>query len=208
MASSLTNFAWSTEHLQSTSDADLVKRAQITRRTETAARAQAIGELYDRYHEDVFRYIWARVSNQQVAEDLTGEVFIRMVTNLNKYRPSGAPFVSWLYRIARNLIIDDHRKAANRYEVFPIERAGHISREEKSITVMVEDRLFIEQVQNALQKLKPLKQDVLILRFIVGLPLKEVADILGKTTGSIKVTQHRALKELRIILETTSGEEI
>ena len=206
MVPSLTKMAWSTKQLQSTSDVELVKRAQL-QPMETAARSQAIGELYDRYHEDVFRYIWARVSNQQVAEDLTGEVFIRMVTYLPKYRSTGTPFVAWLYRIARNLVIDHHRTPANRVEVLSIENIENLSGKGESVVKMVEDRMFVEQVQDAIKKLKPIKQDVIVLRFILGLPLSEVADILGKTLGSVKIMQHRALKELRVILEAASGEE-
>jgi RNA polymerase sigma-70 factor (ECF subfamily) len=169
--------------------------------------APAIGELYDRYHEDVFRYIWARVYNQQLAEDLTGEVFVRMVTHLPNYRSSGAPFVTWLYRIARNLVIDHHRKAINRYEVLPIDAIDQHPGKDDDIANQVEDRIFVEQVQRAIEQLKPDRQDIIILRFIIGLPSQTVADILGKTVGSIKVTQHRALKELRRILEPLSGEE-
>jgi len=206
ITSGLEDRVWSKKPLQSLSDTELVQRAQILA-SETDGRSQAVGELYDRYHEDIFRYIWARVSNLQLAEDLTGDVFIRMVINLPKYRPSGAPFATWLYRIARNLVVDHHRKAANRYEVLPIESADYLSENDQSIPDVVEDQIFIEQAKNAIVTLKPASQDVVILRFLVGLPLQDVADILGKSVGSIKVTQHRALKELRVILDGASGEE-
>jgi len=206
LTSSLTNPAWRAQQLQSTSDAELIERAQ-DRSVNRAVSAPAIGELYDRYHEDVFRYIWARVYNQQLAEDLTGDVFIRMVTHLPKYRPSGTPFTAWLYRIARNLVIDHHRKATNRYEVLSIDEIEQHPEKGESIANQVENQIFVEQVQGAIRTLKPDKQDVIILRFIVGLPSQTVADILGKSVGSIKVTQHRALKELRRILEPLSGEE-
>ena len=206
IVSSWMNLAWSTKQLQNTSDAKLIERAQ-DRSVDKAVSAPAIGELYDRYHEDVFRYIWARVSNRQLAEDLTGEVFIRMVTHLPRYRPSGRPFAAWLYRIARNLVIDYHRKATNRHEVLPIDEIDYLPGEEESVVNQVENRLFVEQVHGAIKTLKPDRQDVIILRFIIGLPLQTVADILGKTVGSIKVKQHRAIKELRLILEPISGEE-
>lgn len=186
------------------SDADLIKRAQ-NRQQDPAAGAEAVGELYDRYHESIFRYIWSRVSNQQLAEDLTGEVFIRMVTNLPNYRLYGAPFEAWLYRIARNLVIDSRRKASNRNEL-PLENVIDNSAGDHNPAQIVEDQMFVEKVRLGMGQLKPLKQDVIILRFIVGLSLKEVAKILGKSVGSIKVTQHRAIKELRTILESNSGE--
>jgi RNA polymerase sigma-70 factor (ECF subfamily) len=185
------------------SDAELIKQAQ-DKRANPASGAEAIGELYDRYHDLVFRFIWSRVSDPQLAEDLTGDVFTRMVTNLPKYRITGAPFRAWLLSIARNLVIDDRRKASSRYQS-PIEKVENLSGEEGSPAEIVENQIFIEEIQTALSKLKPIKQDILVLRFIVGLSLQEVATALGKTVGSVKVNQHRALKELRIILETETG---
>ena len=187
-------------------DAELIKRAQ-NRQDDPAAGAEAVGELYDRYHESVFRYIWSRVSDQQLAEDLTGEVFTRMVINLPKYRQTGRPFLAWLFSIARNQVVDNHRKTISRGQI-PLDSAKNISAGENDPAQIVEEQVFIEQVRDVLQMLKPVKQDVIILRFIVGMPLKDVAASLGKTISSVKVTQHRALKELRAILESQSDEEI
>lgn len=192
--------------MQNIIDTDLIKLAK-NRQADPAAGTAAIGELYDRYHELIFRYIWSRVTDLQLAEDLTGDVFTRMVINLPKYRPTRVPFLAWLYRIARNLVIDNYRKMASQNQL-PLEQAKNISTDEQSPAEMVENQIIIEQIQVALQKLKPFKQDVLILRFIVGLPVKEVASILGKTSSSIKVTQHRALKDLRLILESHTGEDL
>jgi RNA polymerase sigma-70 factor (ECF subfamily) len=191
--------------LQNISDSELIKRAQ-NRKNDLAIGTQAVGELYDRYQESIYRYIWLRVSDPQLAEDLTSEVFTRMVISLPDFRDTGAPIQAWLFRIARNLVIDTYRKASMHREL-PIEHVINNSVSEHDPTQIVEDQIFIEQVQAGLQELKPLKQDVLILRFIAGLSLKEVASILGKTVGSIKVTQHRALNEIRILLRAQTGEQ-
>ncbi|MFC1996148.1 RNA polymerase sigma factor [Chloroflexota bacterium] len=191
--------------MQNINDAELINRAR-NRRNDPTAGAAAIGELYDRYHESIFRYIWSRVSDQQLAEDLTGDVFTRMVTHLPKYRNTGVPFQAWLFRIARNLVIDSHRKVSARKEL-PLESVINKSTGEHDPAQIVEEQIFIEQILSVLQVLKPIKQDVITLRFIVGLSLQEVAKVLGKTTGSIKITQHRALKELRTNLESKIGEE-
>ena len=188
------------ELLQNSTDDELIRLAQ-NRQDDPAAGAGAVGELYDRYHESIFRYIWSRVLDKQLAEDLTGDVFTSMVVNLPKYRSIGAPFQAWLYRIARNLIIDHHRKASSRNELH-FDEIINSSAGEEDPTQVVEDQMIIEQVQAVLGELNPLKQDVIILRFIVGLSLNEVASILGRTLSSIKVTQHRALKELRMKLES------
>jgi RNA polymerase sigma-70 factor (ECF subfamily) len=191
--------------LQNISDAELVKRAR-NRQNDPIAGAEAVGELYDRYHESIFRYIWARVSDYQLAEDLTGDVFTRMVTNLPRYRYTGTPFQAWLYRIARNLVIDNHRKASTRNELL-LDPEVNNRVDEQNPAQIAEDQIFIEEVIAMLKGLKPYKQDVIILRFIIGLSLKEVSKILGKTIGSVKVTQHRALKELRTIFELKTGED-
>jgi RNA polymerase sigma-70 factor (ECF subfamily) len=191
--------------LQNISDVELVKRAR-NRQNDPIAGAEAVGELYDRYHESIFRYIWARVSDYQLAEDLTGDVFTRMVTNLPRYRYTGTPFQAWLYRIARNLVIDNHRKASTRNELLLGSEVNNRV-DEQNPAQIAEDQIFIEEVIAMLKGLKPYKQDVIILRFIIGLSLKEVSKILGKTIGSVKVTQHRALKELRTIIELKTGEE-
>jgi RNA polymerase sigma-70 factor, ECF subfamily len=190
--------------LQNSTDVELIKLAQ-NRQNDPDIGAQAVGELYDRYHESIYRYVWSRVSDQQLAEDLTGDVFTNMVKNLPRYRSIGTPFQAWLYRIARNLIIDNRRKASSRNEMPLVEEFDSIAGEHDPVQV-VEDQMVVEQVQAVLGELKPLKRDVLILRFIVGLSLNEVASILGRTIGSIKVTQHRALRELRTMLETQTGE--
>jgi RNA polymerase sigma factor (sigma-70 family) len=91
-------------------DAKLVRRAQ-------AGDRHAIGELYDLYNERIFRYVWSRVSHREQAEDLTGEVFTRMVGKLGDYSPQGVPFQAWLYRIAHNLAIGHYRKEGGRVVV-------------------------------------------------------------------------------------------
>jgi RNA polymerase sigma-70 factor (ECF subfamily) len=201
MATNLMELTRDTERLQDLSDAELVQRAQYGR-SGAAPGAEAVAELYDRYHERIFHYIWSRVSDPPLAEDLTGDVFVRMVTYLPRYRPTTAPFQAWLFRIARNLIIDHVRKAGTRNEIPLKDQAEYLKDDEQNPTKVVDRHLSIEQVQNAIQELNPLRQDIVVLRFIVGLPLKDVASLLGKTVGSIKVAQHRAVKELRDILES------
>lgn len=100
-------------------DADLVKRAQ-------GGDVDAVGELYDRHHESIFRYVQSRVYDRDLAEDLTGEIFTRMVTSLPGYRLRGIPFRAWLYRIARNLVVDHYRKESGRVSVplYHAESAG------------------------------------------------------------------------------------
>lgn len=191
--------------MQKISDDELVKRAQTTP-LGIASGAEAIGELYDRYNEQVFRYVWARVYDRNSAEDLTGEVFTRMVANLPKYRPTSSPFLAWLYRIAHNLVIDHYRKEENKREL-PLDQVDQLVADKDNPTETTEERQFFEQVKHALMELNPTRQEVIILRFLVGLSLQEVAATLGKTVGAVKVAQHRGLKELREVLQQEASED-
>ena len=180
-----------------TSDANLVRRAQ-------GGDTDAVGKLYDRHYMQIFRYLWSRVGDQQLAEDLSGEVFERMVTGLPGYRSKGIPFKAWLYRIAHNLIIDHVRKTS-RYSQVPLDQADYLLEQGRTPMTMpekhLEEQLNAERVQNALQSLDPLQQNVVILRFLIGFSLKEVAAALGKSVPAIKSLQRRGLVALRAALK-------
>jgi len=177
------------------SDAKLVKRAQ-------GGDVNAIGELYDRHHEPIFCYVLVRVSDRNLAEDLTGEVFARMVTGLAGYRLTEIPFRAWLYRVAHNLVVDHYRKEKGRQAV-PLEHAAGLSDPADNPASTVERQLTLEQVQSALATLDPSQRAVVELRFLCGLSLKEAALALDKTLAAIKSLQHRGLKALRVALEQT-----
>lgn len=161
---------------------------------------QAVGELYDRHNEPIFRYVWSRVHDRQTAEDLTGEIFTRMVASLPKYRPQGVPFRAWLYRIAHNLVVDHHRKEGGRALV-PLEALESSSVEGKNPDLIVEHRLATEQIHHALAHLDPPQREVVMLRFLDGLSLGEVALTLDKTVPAVKSLQYRGLIALRALLK-------
>lgn len=178
--------------LDSNKDNALVKRAQ-------AGETAVIGELYDRHQERIYRYIWSKIGNQQLAEDLTGEVFARMVTHLSTYEIGQTPFHAWLYQIARNLIADTYRKEAYR-KTEPLDTAVNYQDGTVMIHTTVEQKLDIEQIHEALDLIDPIQREVIVLRFMVGMSLQEVAFTLDKTVGAVKTLQHRGLKALRVAL--------
>ena len=175
------------------SDADLVRCAH-------GGDVSAVGALYDRHHEPVFRYVWSRVRDNHLAEDLTGEIFTRMVVSLPDYCPTGVPFRSWLYRIAHNLVVDHYRKEGNRVLV-PLYDAEEQGAEEDNPASIVERQLAVERVGRALARLDPTQREVVVLRFLVGLSLREAALALDKTVGAVKSLQHRGLVALRAALK-------
>ena len=174
------------------SDAALVKRAQ-------GGDLSAIGQIYDRHQERLFRYIRVRVSNNEVAEDLTGELFMRMIANLPDYRLTAAPFAAWLYRIAYNLIVDHYRQDGQSRDA-PIEAAERRQGTDSNPAPLVERQLKLERVQRALEDLDEGQREVIRLRFLAGLSLKEVAEYLDKSVAAVKTSQHRGLRMLRVVL--------
>lgn len=156
----------------------------------------AAEELYLQHHEHIFRFIWSRVQDAPLAEDLTGEVFTRMVANLPNYRDRSLPFRAWLYQIARNLIIDHHRKEASAQSLKDVANANAVSPEEN-----VEVALTLERVQRALEKIDPAQREVVELRFLAELSLEEVAEAMDKSVAAVKALQHRGLASLRTHLK-------
>jgi RNA polymerase sigma-70 factor (ECF subfamily) len=171
--------------------------------TTLIARAQegedaAVGELYDRYREQVFQYLYYRVGDSQTAEDLTAEVFLRAMEALPRYRSQGTPFRAWLFQIARNLAVDHYRRAGRRRHVVLTDRIPHQGATPEE---SVESRLTSARLYRALQRLKDSQREVIVLRFVVDLPIAEVAQALGRSEDSVKGLQRRGLKVLRQTLQ-------
>jgi RNA polymerase sigma-70 factor (ECF subfamily) len=161
---------------------------------------EAVGQLYDRHHTRIFRYLVSRLRDRQVAEDLTGEVFARMVRDLTKYQPRGVPFQSWLYRIAHNLAVD-HRRVQGRRKLVPLFVAENAQSSDHNLEAQIEQKLTLERVADALETLQPSQQEVVVMRFLIGLSLREVAAVLDKTIPAVKSAQHRGLVALRAALQ-------
>ena len=160
--------------------------------------AVACATLYDRHYDAVYRYCYYRVSNVALAQDLTSEVFVRMVEKLHSFKPHGRPLLALLYTIARNLITD-HQRRQGRATPLPLDEAltvGH-----GNPTQEVEHRLVNDCLQVALRHLTEDQRQVILLKFMEGYSNAQVADVLRKTEGAIKSLQHRALGALRRALE-------
>lgn len=159
--------------------------------------AEAFGDLYERYLPQVFRYVYCRIRDVREAEDLTETVFLRVWESLSRFQIGRISFCSWLFRVARNLLIDRYRtwKDVQPLADESIQFDASTSPEERMIAQQRRERIF-----SAMACLKQDYQDVLTLRFLSGLNHGEVAAILGKSEAAVRVLQHRALQTLMRIM--------
>jgi RNA polymerase sigma-70 factor (ECF subfamily) len=173
---------------------EIVTRAQ-------SGDANAFGELYDRYVDVVYRYIYYRVGNATLAEDLTSETFIRALRRISSYTWQGRDFGAWLVTIARNLIADHFKSGRYRLEVATSDlvEAGADRREEgpeAEVLAGITNAALLEAVKS----LGAEQQECISLRFLQGLSVAETAAIMGKNEGAIKALQYRAVKSLSRLL--------
>ena len=186
-----TDGSTSTRSRKRDKELDLIRRAQ-------EGDKQAIGEIYRLHVDVIYRYVWARVRDDDVAEDLTAQVFLKALEGLPSYRPSGKPFLAWLYRIAYARVVDHWRRQERRAEV-PLEDTlpARGPRPEELLEAEADWVTAIDLVA----QLTDDQQDVVILRFIGEMSLAEVAETVGKTVGATKAIQYRALASLARLLE-------
>jgi RNA polymerase sigma-70 factor (ECF subfamily) len=169
---------------------------------ERASRAdpEALGALYDRYVGRIYSYIYHRVGQADLAEDLTAQVFARMLEAIQEGRAWRTSFSGWLYRIAHNLVVDHYRRRG-RATFVELEEAQPIVADEGDPVRKVEARLESEHLRAALAKLTEEQAQVIALRFLDEFSIAEVAAMMDKTEGAIKALQYRAVLALRRVMQ-------
>ena len=173
---------------------DHVRRAQ-------QGDASSFAGLYERFYDKIFRYVLFKTGNTSDAEDITEEVFLRMLESINTFRWQGHPFSSWLFRIAHNLVVDYFRKKS-RQKTTPLEEArALIGASSHDMDRDMDIKLSFERAHRAMGGLTVLQREVLSLRFGAGLSIRETAESIGKKENAIKAAQHAAIKKLRTLLE-------
>lgn len=157
--------------------------------------ADAFAGLYREHVQIIFRYIYRRVSDTDLAEDLTGDVFMQALRGIQSYRDQGRPFIAWLYTIAHARVVDQYRRNGRR----PTESALDdmpLRSEDDDLDRDVEHQQMLDALQNALTLLTLDQRQVITQRFLEGRDIESVAQRLGKTPTAVKALQHRALNAL------------
>lgn len=167
------------------------------RGTEIELARALLTNLYEEYYDRIVRYIFVRISDQTEAEDLAGEVFLKALKSLNSYRGRGEQMHVWLFKIARNTVVDHVRKMSKRKTV----ALGELEiSDELSVEETVETKLQVERLSKALRQLTPSQREVIGLRFFAGLSSAEVGEILGKSGGAVREMQRAAIEKLRKLI--------
>ena len=174
----------------------LVERAQ-------AGESEAFGLIYDRYLDTVFRFVYFRVGNRQLAEDLTSDTFLRALKRIGSFTWQGRDLGAWLVTIARNLVADHFKSGRYRLEV----TTGDVldaDREDRgpegSPEAAVVDHITNVALLTAVKQLNPEQQECIVLRFLQGFSVAETARAMGKNEGAIKALQYRAVRALARLL--------
>jgi RNA polymerase sigma-70 factor (ECF subfamily) len=163
--------------------------------------AEAFGRLYDMHVDRVYRHIYYRVGNEQDAEDLTQQVFLKAWQAIDRYKKTASPFIAWLMTVSHNLVVDFFRtRKDNAYLEAEVLADGSASSPERAAEASFEQR----RLRRAILQLGGDEQQVVILRFMEGFEFSEIASLMGKKEGNVRVILHRALVKLRNILEKES----
>ena len=174
----------------------LVKQAQ-------AGGVAAFSALYEHYYDSIFRYVSFRTSSAVDAEDITAEVFVRMIESIHRFKWQGHPFSSWLFRIAHNLVVDFYRKRGRRPTV-PLDSVSSVMQAASvDADANLDIELTLEEVRRAMEGLTELQREVITLRFGAGLSIAETASAVGKKVNAVKALQHAGIKKLRRELTAT-----
>ena len=164
---------------------------------------EAFGELYERYLDKMYSYIYYRTGNTHEAEDLTAKLFLRALGHIDRYVDRGLPFQAWLYRIAHNLVANWHRDQSRR-KIIALEEYVGRALETEAPDRQAEQRDEHEQLLRAIRRLPAERQQLLLLKFVERLPNAEIGGIMGRSEGAIKSLYHRTLRALRDDLQSES----
>lgn len=156
-------------------------------------------QIYQQHHTAVFNYIYFRVGNADLAEEFASDVFVRLVEKYDLNSRRGRPILPWLYTIARNLVIDHHRRK-ERVQWSPLDEIT-LPDDPNTPAQTVQKQLESECLSKAFQHLTEEQRQVILLKFIERRKNSETGEILGKTEGAVKALQHRALQALRVALQ-------
>jgi len=164
---------------------------------------ESFTKVYDLYVERIYRFIFFKIANPEDAQDLTSEVFLKTWQYINDGKDI-KNLNAFFYKIARNLIIDHYRKSSLSQQNISLETEKENLEQQVKVAQdelkQIENKLAVENIESKLRELKDEYREVIILRYIDGLSINEIADVVGKKKGTIRVLLYRALNTLKDLM--------
>ena len=159
--------------------------------------AEAFGQIYDRFHDKVYLYVYRQTGSRTEAEDITANVFLYVLEKIDGFTWRGAGFAAWLFRIARNDVLDYFRKKGNGAREVALteeimEQPSRLRVEDEAEAAFDERRLRL-----AITELSEEQQQVVLLKLMMNFSNRQIGEVLGKSEGAVKALTHRALQGLR-----------
>jgi RNA polymerase sigma-70 factor (ECF subfamily) len=173
-----------------------------------AGNVESFSEIYTRYAEGIFRFLFLHLDNRLDAEDLTGEVFYRAYKALPEYKLQGVPFTAFLYRIARNALTDFYRKSRHAKNLVSLDEVDESQGLASDSNGRFQEKVDRRELVSLLEGLKAEYRMVISLRFFSGLSPEETARVMNRSVGAVRVLQFRALAVLRTKLTQDQSGEI
>ena len=158
-----------------------------------SGKLDRFGEIYDLYIKKIYSFIYYRTGHKEVAEDITSIVFMKAIDNINKFDHIQGKFSSWLYRIAKNSVIDHYRTDKN---LSNIEDVWALI-EDNDLCDVLDVNLKLRDVQEYMNKFSKEQREIILMRVWDGLSYKEIAEITGKSEGALKMVVSRILGQIR-----------
>lgn len=158
----------------------------------------AFGELYDRHFHQIYRFVYSRVREQATAEDVTSEVFIKALRGIGRYQDTGRPFSAWLYQIAVNAVNDRYRSAR---PVEDIDEQIGLTSGGPALEEMALQNEEIRRVWAVVEKLPASQRTAMVLKFQEDMKIDDIAAVMGKSPGAVKLLLHRGVGKVRESLE-------
>ena len=161
---------------------------------------EAVGWLYERYFDRIYRYVHLKIGDPTEAEDITEQVFLKMLEAIGSFRWQGSSFASWLFRIAHNQVVDHVRQRSRRPQVSLDPIGAYLPSEGYDPHHWAEQSDFRDHLKESITQLTDLQAQVISLKFGAGLTNAEIAAVMRRTEGAIKALQYSALQNLNKLM--------
>ena len=160
---------------------------------------EQFGHIYDQYIAKIYRFVYLKVNSQEVAEDITSKVFLKGWEAFKSQKETIKNPGAFLYQIARNAVVD-HYRAKGRSKEVPVDTSWELSDPGTNAQDAAILNADVAVVRTAIQKLKKEYQDIIIWHYLEDMTIPEIAELLGKPEGTVRVSLHRGLKELKDVI--------